>query len=664
MSKGRQINVADELHLFGAVMQRNVTLVRPFINLEVNSPFFLPIGLLSIGASAREAGHNVRLLDFEFEHRTRRRFSVDEPLETFVSSILATEPDVVGITVLADTLPMALALGSHLKMRQPNSKVVLGGPGIHGMAQAIASRFSNSVDYICLAGGETALCALLSSNLEIEIQGMLKAGHTEAPAQPQVIHLDSLPFPAYDLLDVESYLAIASPRIFDLHVGSGCTYKCSFCTTAPFWSNTFSARSPASILSEMEYLDTKYGITEFNLIHDNFANNKSYINDFLDYFIRHNRNYSWGCAVRPDNAPLDMMKRMKSAGCKFLFIGTDAGDAAILRDMRKMTSSAKSYRFFTDAREADLQFETNTIIGYPNENDDALESSLKIVFDAIAYGAYTADISVLQPLPGTPVTKLYKDSIEPTYGIFPIYTPNEAKYLIDKNRDIFTGFGFIRFQNRPYLFYTNLAQVIRFFTRHFFRSIYFIKEKLGIPYREILAFVGQNTSPLAYEKSLVDFAGSLDVTADQMATLNDIIAFESALEHSKAVDLVAQIANIYSSPEQQTDRELVSVDVNCEVHLMFSSLPEIRDVPLSRTSYLFVRTGVDVATVRLKDWQRVLWQEFKKSKYNALEFTVSNDWVLDLAVRSDVPESVARNAINAAIDMFTCKSSVIPSGTV
>lgn len=635
---------------------RSAALVRPLINLERNSPFFLPLGLLSIGAIAKAAGYDVQILDFEFEHRIGRGFTANEPVSTFATRIAERLTAVVGITVLADTLPTALAIGRHLKRIRPDVIVVLGGPGVHGTADVIANRFANSVDYVCLAEGEGAFLALLESDLTLSdtIPGMLKTGAGNRGSILPAPDIDSLPFPCYDLVDVPAYLTIASPRVFDLHVGSGCTYKCSFCTTAPFWKHTFSARSPEAVLAEMERLHDRFGIAEFNLIHDNFANDRRYIEAFANYFSEHNVAFSWGCAVRPDNVPLDLMKRLRAAGCRFLFCGTDAGDAAILRDMRKMTSSAKSYRFFRDAREAGLQFETNTIIGYPNEDDEAFEAALKIVFDAIAHGGYTADVSVLQPLPGAPITALHRNRIEPIPDILATYLPEEARALIADNRDVFTGFGFIRCANRPYQYYARLAELVRYFTRHFFRSIYFLKEKMDLPYRVALEAVSQELSPLRYGERLGHFVEGLRGASVDKAAFRSVFDFEAGLEAAKGVDVAAEIMNVYARPSQNADRaEAVVVDVGHEVHRMFAGLPRIETVPPTRVSYLFQRQGKDVLSIRLKEWQREMWRCFSSSaSFPQAEVSLMDEWTNLLAAGTGASIDSAHAAVAATLCLF------------
>ncbi len=193
----------------------------------------------------------------------------------------------------------------------------------------------------------------------------------------------------------------------------------------------------------------------------------------------------------PDNLTVDQLRRMAIAGCFLVFTGTDSGATHILRSMKKMPTAEKSYSFFRACRDAGVQLETNTIIGYPDESDEDLEESLALVFDAIANGAVTADASVLQPLAGAPVTSDYKSEIRyvgPSNKS--AFFPADVKSLATSDYELFPAFGFIQCGNRTFRTYEHFVRLIRFFTRHFFRTLYFVRNTTGISYVSMFEQMG------------------------------------------------------------------------------------------------------------------------------------------------------------------------------
>jgi hypothetical protein len=91
---------------------------------------------------------------------------------------------------------------------------------------------------------------------------------------------------------------------------------------------------------------------------------------------------------------------------------------------------------------------------------------------------------------------------------------------------------------------------------------------------------------------------------------------------------------------------------------MFAALPHIEAVPPSQVSYLFRREGPDVATIRLKDWQRELWQTLHSST-DAIrsDASISEQWALQLVARTDTSMNSARAAIDAAIRLFKAEGA-------
>ena len=124
-----------------------VVLVRPPINRSPHAPFFLPLGLLCVTAALRDAGHDVEIVDYEFLTRADR-FRLDD--ETWLNDVcgplLDRAPQLIGITVLADTLPLGLLIGRYLRRADPGIVVAIGGPGVFGAFPDLHERRRTGVD--------------------------------------------------------------------------------------------------------------------------------------------------------------------------------------------------------------------------------------------------------------------------------------------------------------------------------------------------------------------------------------------------------------------------------------------------------------------------------------------------------------------------------------
>jgi hypothetical protein len=597
----------------------SILLVRPLINIERNAPFFLPLGLLCCASPLRDAGFPVEILDYEYLLRRGAMAVPDD--ETWIADlcepIIEKAPVILGLTALADTMPACLLMGRYLKQVAPEIIIVIGGPGVFGTTPEIGNRFGDCFDYLCINEGEVALVELAvrvaANDLGTEVPG-LWSPHVTEPAVPYqgFAEIDELPMPAYDLLPIADYVEMATPRIFDVYLGTGCTYACKFCVTSTFWNRTFRAKSPQTVLAELDYLYDNFGITKFNFLHDNFANKKDYLESFIDYFQNNNQRYEWGCAVRPDNVTAPQLRAMRSAGCTMIFCGTDSGSKRILKSMAKMTKVTKSYDFFENCRDADIAFETNAIIGFPHEDDTDFEETLTLVIDAVAHGATNSDVSVLQPLPGAQVTKDNSDTI--TWvgpSLQGAFLPPQVLDLAENNADIFTGFAFIRNGNRSFAFYREATQLVRYFTRHYFRTVYFLKERCGVTYLSIFEAMMAANEGTPLETTFAQVFSDLDLTDEQRSLAAAVFALDQATEAAKGLHVSTEIANIYARAHSQSGAQshaLITVDH--EVHGLFAALPEsiTHEAPHAITRYLVFRTAEDqLVTIKLSGWQMRLW---------------------------------------------------------
>src|SRR5690606_29606961 len=79
--------------------------------------------------------------------------------------------------------------------------------------------------------------------------------------RPVMNDLDSLPYPAWDLVNVDQYRDawMQSSGYFSMNMGTtrGCPFKCNWCAK-PIYGNRYNARSPQNVATELKQLQDKY----------------------------------------------------------------------------------------------------------------------------------------------------------------------------------------------------------------------------------------------------------------------------------------------------------------------------------------------------------------------------------------------------------------------
>ena len=106
--------------------------------------------------------------------------------------------------------------------------------------------------------------------------------HHNAPRRLRT-DLDSLPSPAWHLVDVERYRAAWNEAhgIFSLNMASsrGCPYRCNWCAK-PIYGNSYHARSPVAVAQEMLFLKRAYHPDHIWFADDIFALSRRWTEDF------------------------------------------------------------------------------------------------------------------------------------------------------------------------------------------------------------------------------------------------------------------------------------------------------------------------------------------------------------------------------------------------
>ncbi len=173
-----------------------------------------PLGLLYLAAVLREHGYDVRITNL-----------AGHTEDSWKSEI--KEADIYGIQLYTPTAVHGINIAHHIKKHFPG-KPVIGG-GAHPSAVPESAELS-VFDHLSIGEGERSI---------ITIADGLRDG-TDIPRviQSSVIEdLDTLPFPARDLLDMDSFhRKVGGERCYGIIGSRGCCYRCAFCDHALFGS--------------------------------------------------------------------------------------------------------------------------------------------------------------------------------------------------------------------------------------------------------------------------------------------------------------------------------------------------------------------------------------------------------------------------------------------
>ena len=110
-----------------------------------------------------------------------------------------------------------------------------------------------------------------------------------------------------------------------------------------------------------------------------------------------------------NNLDDEMIKLLKLAGLKLVYVGVESSSHVVLKDMKRFTvEHDKQYKVIKKCEDAGIKVKTMFIIGNPEDTKDT-------IIQSIEYSKYLPSLysqfSVFTPYPGTPAYNEFKDII-------------------------------------------------------------------------------------------------------------------------------------------------------------------------------------------------------------------------------------------------------------
>ena len=240
-----------------------------------------------------------------------------------------------------------------------------------------------------------------------------KDGWKTNPPRPVLRDLDKLPMPAWHLIDIESYRSIwmKKHKYFTLNIATtrGCPYKCNWCAK-PIYGNRYNARSPESVIEEMEYLINKFNVNYFWFCDDIFGLKPNWVQKFRDLKKEKNLNFKYKIQSRVDlMLQDDNLDALAESGAHQIWVGAESGSQKILDAMDKGTTVEQIYEATEKLKARNVEIAYFLQFGYPGETYADIQKTIKMVLDQMPD---EIGISVSYPLPGTKFYDKVKDQLQ------------------------------------------------------------------------------------------------------------------------------------------------------------------------------------------------------------------------------------------------------------
>ena len=213
--------------------------------------------------------------------------------------------------------------------------------------------------------------------------------------------LDSLPLPAWDLVDVDRYRSMWRSRhgyfSMNLVTTRGCPYHCNWCAK-PIYGQRYTARSPEHVVDEMAWLKETHQPDHLWIADDIFGLKPGWIERFASLARARDAVIPFKCLLRADQVTAAVAGALRAARCRIAWIGAESGSQRILDAMEKGTRVDQIATATRLLHEAGVEVGFFLQFGYPGETREDIELTLQMVRDCVPDDI---GVSVSYPLPGT-----------------------------------------------------------------------------------------------------------------------------------------------------------------------------------------------------------------------------------------------------------------------
>ena len=364
-----------------------------------------PISLATIGAVLEEDGHEVRIVDCAAQGS-----SWDE-LGQLINRF---SPEIVIWSTGTPSIKSDLDMASFIKRCNDKISTTVFGTHVTVLDKQCMEAFPE-IDFIIRNEPELTSRELVKALQEgrgvEDVAGLtFRNGAYEIsdnPSRSFIEDLDSLPLPAWHLLDLDCYhLPLKGKRYLMISPLRGCPFNCSFCTCQTYYGKKLRKRSVESVLREIEYDSKRFGIRDFFFWAETFVVDKEYVKNLCSEIIERGIHISWTSNSRVDTVDGPLLKLMARAGCWMISYGIESASQKVLDEVVKGTTVEQAYEAVRYAQEAGIKTVGHFILGLPGETEESIEYTINY---AKQLGLDLAQFYSAVPFPGS---RLYERALK------------------------------------------------------------------------------------------------------------------------------------------------------------------------------------------------------------------------------------------------------------
>jgi radical SAM superfamily enzyme YgiQ (UPF0313 family) len=313
------------------------------------------------------------------------------------------KPDIIACSVCSTENRCLHEVASLAKKLSKDCKLVVGGPHPTMYFQDILK--DSNIDIAVIGEGEFTFCDLLEyfeKGIDIsKIDGIafMRNGKLIVTKQRGAIEdLDSLPFPAWDLIDIDKYSKVkmismnailAGQKYMGIFTSRGCPYQCIYCHN--IFGKQYRSRSPKNVFFEIMELYNRYGVDEFHIFDDVFNLDADRAKKICDLILSSKLDIkiAFPNGLRGDIMDEELISKLKASGTYAITYALETASIRLQKMLRKNIDIQKLKRTIEFSDKQGLLTKCYFMIGFPTETAEEIKQTINFACNsALSFSSF------------------------------------------------------------------------------------------------------------------------------------------------------------------------------------------------------------------------------------------------------------------------------------
>jgi len=408
-----------------------------------------PIGIASLAATVKRAGHQFRLFDCtEFsvirqgafsdwnisgekslqfmiaknQKRLPKREKVTygELIDKVITDINNYKPDLIGLSALSDDYPLGLRIMDKVKKTFSKIPTICGG--VHATIDPMGIISEKCFDMVCVGEGEYVILDLAKRIEEkkdfFKIKNLwIKKSNGSIEknfVRPYEQNLDLFPYPDWSIYPETAFYKPFKGYVYkygDFEMSRGCPYKCSYCINVQLQAlykstgkNYHREKSIKRVIKEIKQAREKYNIEFLKFWDESFLlMSKERLEEFTDLYSEQ-IGLPYVIETTSQSITPFTVKMLKKSNCKSASLGLETGSPDLRNGLlHKPTNNEVYLNAFKLLEENNIQKVSYNMLGLPYEKQED-------IFKTIAMNKLcktdTQTSGKFYPYKGTPIRRM------------------------------------------------------------------------------------------------------------------------------------------------------------------------------------------------------------------------------------------------------------------